>query len=344
MKIDKMSAEVFGQMLQDENISNSLSAGIKKTIKKIGMTAMVAGTLCISSGMAQASDFKNIILGAGVLSGVISNGSKSVGNSEIDCDTAGKNGWKIGGSAVLGGILGNQVGGGTGKDLATVAGAVIGGAMANNSEEERIKQECARRVGYNDETPNVGIPRYASRTSYVNEPIIYESRAQNGESYWVTAKGSPGLAALRGNRNAINNLDDNEMARAALDRHSAALVNSYVNLEKVSKDFKNIVAGRTTVGNVSGWNPDDNFARQKNQDILREAGRVLNDAHLEYAKQRSYFAIVLDKAAVERYDVTRYANMETYFTPPNSYTVSYDVNRQVVVNGAPNKYAVPGLR
>ncbi len=344
MNIDKMSADVLGQMLQDDNISNSLSYGIKKTVKKVGLSVMIAGALCVSSGMAQASDFKNIILGAGVLSGVVSNGSKSVGNSEIDCDTAGKNGWKIGGAAVLGGILGNQVGGGTGKDIATAAGAVIGGVMANSSEEERIKQECARRVAYNEETPNVGVPKYASKTSYVSDPIIYESRAQNGESFWVTTKGSPGLAALRGNRNAVNSLDDNEMAKNALDRHSSGLVNSYANLEKVSKDFKNIVAGKTTVGNVSGWNPDDNFARQRNQDILREAGKALNDAHLEYAKQRSYFAIVLDKAAVERYDITRYANMETYFTPPPSYTVSYDVNNQRVMNGAPNKFAVPGLR
>ncbi|MBI3524340.1 MAG: glycine zipper 2TM domain-containing protein [Betaproteobacteria bacterium] len=42
------------------------------------------------------------------------------------------------GGAVLGGVLGNQVGGGRGKDLATVAGAV-GGAMAGNEIEKRMK-------------------------------------------------------------------------------------------------------------------------------------------------------------------------------------------------------------
>lgn len=40
------------------------------------------------------------------------------------------------GGAVVGGLLGNQVGGGRGKDVATVAGAV-GGAVAGNEIEKR---------------------------------------------------------------------------------------------------------------------------------------------------------------------------------------------------------------
>lgn len=42
------------------------------------------------------------------------------------------------GGAVLGGLLGNQVGGGNGRKLATVAGA-IGGAVAGNQVEGRVK-------------------------------------------------------------------------------------------------------------------------------------------------------------------------------------------------------------
>ena len=41
------------------------------------------------------------------------------------------------GGAVVGGVLGNQVGGGRGKDLATVAGA-IGGAFAGNEIEKHV--------------------------------------------------------------------------------------------------------------------------------------------------------------------------------------------------------------
>lgn len=44
------------------------------------------------------------------------------------------------GGAVLGGLLGNQVGGGTGKKLATVGGAVAGGYAGNEVEKNMKKQ------------------------------------------------------------------------------------------------------------------------------------------------------------------------------------------------------------
>lgn len=44
----------------------------------------------------------------------------------------------IAGGAVAGGVLGHQVGGGRGKDIATVVGAV-GGAIAGNEIEKRVR-------------------------------------------------------------------------------------------------------------------------------------------------------------------------------------------------------------
>ena len=44
------------------------------------------------------------------------------------------------GGAVLGGLLGNQVGGGTGKKIATVGGAVAGGYAGNEVEKNMKKQ------------------------------------------------------------------------------------------------------------------------------------------------------------------------------------------------------------
>jgi len=46
---------------------------------------------------------------------------------------------------VVGGVLGHQVGGGTGKDIATVAG-VVGGAMAGHQIEKSNKQQDAYRI------------------------------------------------------------------------------------------------------------------------------------------------------------------------------------------------------
>ena len=44
-------------------------------------------------------------------------------------------GWKTFGGALIGGVIGNQFGGGSGKNIATVLGAVAGGAIANNRSQ-----------------------------------------------------------------------------------------------------------------------------------------------------------------------------------------------------------------
>jgi outer membrane lipoprotein SlyB len=49
------------------------------------------------------------------------------------------------GGAVLGGVLGHQVGGGRGKDLATVVGAVGGGALGHNVEKN-VRSTTAYQV------------------------------------------------------------------------------------------------------------------------------------------------------------------------------------------------------
>lgn len=45
-------------------------------------------------------------------------------------------GWKVFGGALLGGVIGNQFGGGSGRDIATVLGAIIGGSAVNNNNPQ----------------------------------------------------------------------------------------------------------------------------------------------------------------------------------------------------------------
>ncbi len=66
-----------------------------------------------------------------------------------------KSGWKTFGGALIGGVIGNQFGGGSGKDIATVLGTIAGGAMAKNHRQGKvvttwlvelmIEVECAQR-------------------------------------------------------------------------------------------------------------------------------------------------------------------------------------------------------
>lgn len=49
------------------------------------------------------------------------------------------NGWHTFGGALIGGVIGNQFGGGSGRDVATILGAIIGSSMANNRHEQAKK-------------------------------------------------------------------------------------------------------------------------------------------------------------------------------------------------------------
>jgi len=62
---------------------------------------------------------------------------RNITNEELIRDR--NNGWHTFGGAIIGGIIGNQFGGGSGKDVATILGAIIGGSVANNSQEQARK-------------------------------------------------------------------------------------------------------------------------------------------------------------------------------------------------------------
>ena len=50
-----------------------------------------------------------------------------------------KNGWHTFGGALVGGVIGNQFGSGSGRDVATILGAIIGSSMSNNSQAQPKK-------------------------------------------------------------------------------------------------------------------------------------------------------------------------------------------------------------
>lgn len=50
-----------------------------------------------------------------------------------------KNGWHTFGGALIGGVIGNQFGGGSGRDVATILGAIIGGSVANDRRRQPEK-------------------------------------------------------------------------------------------------------------------------------------------------------------------------------------------------------------
>ena len=59
---------------------------------------------------------------------------RNISQKELIADK--NQGWKVFGGALVGGLIGNQFGGGSGRDIATVLGAIIGGNIAHNRNPE----------------------------------------------------------------------------------------------------------------------------------------------------------------------------------------------------------------
>ncbi|AOW78652.1 hypothetical protein A3Q34_18500 [Colwellia sp. PAMC 20917] len=56
--------------------------------------------------------------------------------TEVELIEDKEKGWKVFGGALIGGAIGNQFGSGSGRDVATVLGALLGGSMANNKNPQ----------------------------------------------------------------------------------------------------------------------------------------------------------------------------------------------------------------
>ncbi len=59
---------------------------------------------------------------------------RNINNKELIRDK--NNGWHTFGGALIGGVIGHQFGGGNGRDVATILGAIIGSSAVNNSHNQ----------------------------------------------------------------------------------------------------------------------------------------------------------------------------------------------------------------
>lgn len=60
--------------------------------------------------------------------------ARNISHEELIRDK--QNGWHTFGGALVGGVIGNQFGGGSGRDVATILGAIIGGSIANERQRQ----------------------------------------------------------------------------------------------------------------------------------------------------------------------------------------------------------------
>ena len=79
--------------------------------------------------------------------------------------------------AIIGGAVGNQFGGGKGKDAATVLGAIIGADVAN--KKPRTSQQI---IGYREEQTCNNVTYYETQQELKNYSIRYEWRGIVGKT------------------------------------------------------------------------------------------------------------------------------------------------------------------
>jgi uncharacterized protein YcfJ len=336
--LNKMSAETLSQMAANGDISDNFSKGLKNNFLKLGSTAVLAGLLAMSGGVAHAENgTRNTTLTLAGLFGVATNGSKPA-DTYVDCNVQGTSGMKVGAGGILGAIVGRQIGSGNGREVATVAGGILGAASAQASENDRIRRDCGRQIQQSQRN-GTGIPVYATNNASPQSPILYEGRTIQGRSFYVTQASSPGIGGLQGRIVGQLNVEDDPLVRSAMEKCSVQLPMAYDQLDISSQKYTQVMSGGTTVARLSRYAVDDNDVapnsrlNQDNQMRLNQAKRDFDDAYSEYSRKRSVCASVSDNAVVDGYDISRYGRLLNYFTPPESATITYSGKLQ-------NRYAV----
>jgi len=101
-------------------------------MKTLLITSLTLIALLFSQGSSADYDRNKAVPVEKVLFGTVIS-ARNISQEELIEDK--NSGWKTFGGALIGGAIGNQFGGGSGRDIATVLGAVIGGKMANNRSQ-----------------------------------------------------------------------------------------------------------------------------------------------------------------------------------------------------------------
>jgi len=106
-----------------------------KLITSPVILALLACCLLTTSALADYDRNKAVPVEKVLFGAVMS--VRNINQEELIQDK--NNGWHTFGGALIGGVIGNQFGGGNGKDVATILGAVIGGSIANNRHNQPKK-------------------------------------------------------------------------------------------------------------------------------------------------------------------------------------------------------------
>lgn len=357
MDLTKMSNQVFSQIIGSEEISSNTSKKMFDKINKVGVGSVLAMGLFAAIGMAHAGDEHKALaatVGLAGIIGVINDGSRPP-DVPFDCNIQGTNGYKVGGAGVAGAYVGNQMGGGTGKTLLTIAGGYLAATAVQSAENNRIRNECLRdqanrqKTAYNNNgsyeqnNNNVYQNNYpqqqAAANSYNQRPqaaysqyptsnisalpqemVLYAVENQQGFVSYVSVSQSPGVSALKGQRGGQDPYS-NRNVQIDIEQTMQKMISSYQNLDTQSNNYLSVSNGRSAQGEqVIGGARD--YVEQENVKLQR--------AMSQYSKDRAFFAQTADNAATSGYNLTNYSTALNYLSAPPSLQVAFggrNINR-----------------
>jgi uncharacterized protein YcfJ len=363
MDLTKMSNQVVSQMIGSEEISSSISKKMFDKINKVGVGAVLAVVLSSAVGMAHAGDDHKSLgatVGLAGLVGILNDGSRPP-DVPLDCNVQGTNGYKVGGAGVAGAYVGNQMGGGTGKTLLTVAGGYLAATAVQSAENNRIRNECLRdqanrqQAAYNN---GGNYQQYPQNNGYNNgyqnnnyhqqqaSANAYNQRPQAAYSQYPTSNISAlpqemVLYAVENQQGFVSYISvsqspgvsalkgqrggqdpySNRNVQSDMEQTMQKMVNSYQALEAQSNNYLSVANGRSAQGEQVIGGGRD-YVEQENVRLQR--------AMSQYSKDRAFFAQTADNAAMSGYNLSAYSNALNYLAAPPSLQVAFggkNINR-----------------
>lgn len=363
MDLTKMSNQVVSQMIGSEEISSNISKKMFDKINKAGVVSVLALTLFSAAGMAHAdsgSRALNSTLGLSGLVGILNDGSRPA-DVPFDCNVQGTNGYKVGGAGAIGAVVGNQIGGGSGKVIATLAGGYLAANAAQNVENNRIRNDCLRdqanrQAAYNNGNnyPQNNGNYYPQNNGYNNgyngqqqqAANNYNQRPQAAYTQYPTSNISAlpqemVLYAVEYQRGFVSYISASQSPgvasmrgqRGGQDPYSnrnvqedmqetmQRMINSHQQLEQQSRNYLSVSGGRSAQGEQIIGGGRD-YVEQENVRLQR--------AMSQYSKDRAFFAQTADNAAMSGYNLQGYSNALNYMAAPPSLQVAFggkNINR-----------------
>lgn len=360
-KIDKlhmMQNQVFSAMVESPILSQNMSKGIKDKLLKIG-TPIVLSVLAFASQVplahADTSTTLKSVAAVGLGAGLLTHQGK-IENSP--CNIKGVNGYTVGGSTVVGGLLGNQIGGGDGRIASTVIGAGVTGLVSYFSENDRVAREqaeCEKNIlaqraaqnqayNYNNRSqvqayaaPGM-IPNQANPNSMV---LYYFDSSRTHSRYLVTMENSPGVMALRGMRNGTRDVNADPEVLNAIQTAIVGLKAAYENEEWASEQYiqatntrsQDTKSSRYAVGYFEAKKADRDLT--SNLDYMKKLSNNAIEARRRVGRERAFLAAIMDNAAIDGFNLLPFANVLQYYLPSPKVALACQCNPPNVSSSVP---------